>query len=247
MAEINIEGLREADLRIALWMSNSGKTKKSICDSLNIKYNTVRLTKILTLFQEALTRQEELKKAARGKKFNDEEKELIKKRYIEVGSMSKVAEEYYVSAAKIKSVLVEKQVPIKSRKTVLVDHIHQDLDSPFSIGEVVFSKQHKTKCTVKQKYDEEYIDYLNNGSIKTVDNPYVPKINDEDIENIHYSVYWILDNGINAGLLSSVESTVKSITKTLIEEGQEFYKIRIENSDGEDYYAFCKRGDLYRV
>lgn len=247
MPQIVIEGLQEADLRIALWMSNTGKTKKSICESLNIKYNTVRLGKILTMFQEALARQEELKKAAKGKKFTPEEKELIAKRYIEVGSMSKVAEEYYVSAAKIKAVLIEKQVPIKSRKTVLVSHIHQDLDSPFNIGEIVFSQQHKTKCTIKQKYDESYIDYLSNGSIKTIDNPHVPKINEEEIENIHYSVYWILDDGRNAGLYSSVQSTIKSINNTLVEEGQEFYKIRIENNDGEDYYAFCKRGDLYRV
>jgi hypothetical protein len=247
MANISVEGIQEADLRVALWMSNSGKTKKSICEYLKINYNTARLNKILNGFQEALKREEELKKAARGKKFTDEEKELIARRYVEVGSMAKVAEEYYVSPAKIKTVLLEKQVPIKSRKTVLVDHIHQDLDMPFNIGDIVFSKPHKTKCQIKQKYDETYIEYLKNGSIKTVDNPYVKKTDEEEQENIHYTVYWILEDGTNAGLLSSIQSTIKSIETNLVQEGQEFYKIKVENTDGDEYYAFCKRGDLFKV
>lgn len=247
MPNIVIDGIDEADLRVAVWMSNQGKTKKAICEFLKIKYNTTRLAKILEQFQAALDRAAELKKAARGKKFTDEEKTLIVKRYIEVGSMAKVADEYYVSPAKIKAVLLEKQVPIKSRKTVLVDHIHQDLDEAFNTGDIVFSKLHKTRCQIKQKYDEEYVEKLKQGSIKTVDNPYIPLIDGGEIENIHYNVYWILDDGTNAGLLSGVQSTIKSIEKNLAQEGQEFYKIKVEGSDGEEYYAFCKRGDLYKV
>jgi hypothetical protein len=247
MPTIIIDGISEADLRVAVWMSNQGKTKKAICEYLKIKYNTTRLAKLLEQFKQELDRQADMKKAARGKKFTDEEKDLIVKRYIEVGSMAKVADEYYVSAAKIKNILLEKQVPIKSRKTVLVDHIHQDLDTAFNIGDIVFSRLHKTRCEIKQKYDEDYVEKLKQGSIKTIDNPNVPIINEEEIENVHYNVYWILEDGTNAGLLSGVQSTIKSIEKNLAQEGQEFYKIKVEGTDGEEYFAFSKRGDLYKV
>jgi hypothetical protein len=245
MPNIEIEGINEADLRIAVWMRNSKKTKKSICEYLKIKYNTVRLDKILTSFEDELVRVEELKKTNRRKVFTEEEEALVVKRYSEVGSMAKVAEEYLVSPAKIKTILLKKQVPIKSRSKILVDHIQQELDIPFNIGDQVFSKPHKTKCVVQQKYDEEYIEYLKNGTIKTVDNPYVTE--GEELEGIHYSVYWILDDGKNMGLLSSAQSTIKSIENTLVAEGQEFYKVKIENSDNDEYYSFCKRGDLYKI
>lgn len=247
MATIIIDGLEEADLRVALWKSNSGHTKKSICEYLKIKYNPARLTKILTQFQEALARDAELRKAARGKKFTEEEKDQVVKRYLEVNSMAKVAEEFYVSSAKIKNILVEKQVPIKSRKTVLVDHIKQDLNVPFNVGEIVFSKIHKNKCVIKHRYDEDYIEYLQNGFIKTVDNPYVEVKNGEELENVNFTAYWVLEDGTNMGLVSSVESTIKSIELNLIKEGQEFYKIQVQSGDGDDYFAFCKRGDLYKV
>jgi hypothetical protein len=247
MPNIVIEGLAEADLRVALWMSNSGKTKKSICEFLKINYNTTRLSKILNLFQEALKREEELKKAARGKKFTEEEKDLIVKRYLEVNSMAKVAEEYYVSSAKIKSVLLERQVPIKSRSKVLVEHIHQDLDQPFNIKDIAFSKIHQSKCEIQQKYDEEYVEYLKNGSMKLVYNPHIESKDEEEREDIHFSVYWILDDGTNMGLLSSVQSTIKGIEDILVKEGQEYYRVKVQNSGGEDFYGFCKRGDLYRV
>jgi hypothetical protein len=245
MPNITIENIDEADLRVALWMSNSGKTKKSICEYLKIKYNTTRLTKILTQFQEALANQEVQKKAAKKKIFTDEEKDIIARRYLEVNSMAKVAEEYYVSSARIKAILIEKQVPIKGRKSILVDHIHQDLDTAFSVGSSAFSKIHKSKCLIERKYDESYVEYLKNGSIKTVDNPYVK--DDDSRDGVNYYVYWILDDGTNMGLLSSVEALIKSIENTLIKEGQEFYRVKIQNSEGDDYFGFCKRGDLYKI
>ena len=244
MSNIVIEDIQEADLRVALWMSNSGKTKKSICEYLKIKYNTARLTKILNLFKDALVNEEEQRKAAKKKIFTSEEKDIIAKRYLEVNSMAKVAEEYYVSAARIKAILVEKQVPIKSRKTVLVDHIHQDLDAAFAVGDTVFSKIHKAKCKVSRKYDEEYVEYLKDGYITTVDNPY---LGDESIEGVSFSVYWNLADGTNMGLLPSVEAMIKNIENTLIKEGQEFYRVKVQNAEGDDYYGFCKRGDLYRI
>jgi hypothetical protein len=242
MSNIIIEGIEEADLRVAIWMRNQNKTKKALCEYLKIKYNTTRLDKILNSFEEALLREEELRKLNKKKVFTDEEEKVIAKRYIEVGSMSKVADEYYISAAKIKKILINQQIPIKSRKTILVDHIEQDLDKAFSIGDFAFSKIHKSKCQIVKKYDEEYIDYLKNGSIKTVDNPY---IEDGDKENINFSVYWVLEDGTNVGLLPSVESLIKNIETTLIKVGQEFYRVKVQNVDGDDYYGFCKRGDLY--
>ena len=70
---------------------------------------------------------------------------------------------------------------------------------------------------------------------------------DDSRDGINYYVYWILDDGTNMGLLSSVEALIKSVETTLIKEGQEFYRVKIQNSDGDDYFGFCKRGDLYKI
>lgn len=241
---IIIQGITEDNLRVATWMSNSGKTKKSICEFLKMTYNTTKLNKILLEFQAELVRQEELKKAAKKKVFSDDEEKVIVKRYIEVSSMAKIAEEFFISSAKVKKILIKHEVPIKSRKTVLVDHIAQDLDTAFSVGDTVFSKIHQTKCNIVRKYDEEYVEYLKNGSIKTVDNPY---LDEGDKENINFSVYWILDDGTEMGLLSSVESLIKSVESTLIKEGQEFYRVKVNSGEDDDYYGYCKRGDLYKI
>lgn len=241
---IVVQNIQEADLRVATWMSNSGKTKKSICEFLKISYNTTKLAKILNDFQTELSRQEEQKKLNKRKVFTDEEEKLIVKKYLEVNSMAKVAEEFFISAAKVKTILIRQQTPIKSRKTVLVDHIIQDLDSPFALGDFVFSKIHKTKCQITRKYDENYVEYLKDGYITTVDNPYA---SENDREGISFSVYWTLSDGTNMGLLLSVEALIKNIETTLIKEGQEFYRVKVQNAEGDDYYGFCKRGDLYRI
>ena len=241
---IIIQGIQEADLRVAKWMQNSGKTKKSICEFLKMSYNTTKLAKILNDFQAELVRQEEQKKINKKKVFSEEEEKLIVKKYLEVNSMAKVAEEFFISAAKVKNILIKHQVPIKSRSKVIVDHIHQDLDAAFAVGDTVFSKIHKAKCKVSRKYDEEYVEYLKDGYITTVDNPY---LGDESIEGVSFSVYWNLADGTNMGLLPSVEAMIKNIENTLIKEGQEFYRVKVQNAEGDDYYGFCKRGDLYRI
>ena len=112
------------------------------------------------------------------------------------------------------------------------------------VGDTVFSKIHKAKCKVSRKYDEEYVEYLKDGYITTVDNPY---LGDESIEGVSFSVYWNLADGTNMGLLPSVEAMIKNIENTLIKEGQEFYRVKVQNAEGDDYYGFCKRGDLYRI
>ncbi len=99
---IIIQGIQEADLRVAKWMQNSGKTKKSICEFLKMSYNTTKLAKILNDFQAELVRQEEQKKINKKKVFSEEEEKLIVKKYLEVNSMAKVAEEFFISAAKVK-------------------------------------------------------------------------------------------------------------------------------------------------
>lgn len=244
MSNIIIENILEADLRVADWMSRQGKTKKAICEYLKIKYNTTRLDKILTAFREALLNQEELRKLNKKKVFSLEEKKAIVKRYLELNSMAKVADEFYISAAKVKKILIELETPIKSRKQVLVDHIHQNMDEAFNVGEFCFSRVHKTRCQIVKRYDEEYLEYLKDGSFKTVDNPY---ISDGDLENINYSVYWILADGTNMGLLSSVENLIKNVENNLAKTGQEFYRVKVQNTEEGDYYGFCKREDLYRI
>ena len=54
--------ISETKIRQAIWMLKANKTKKSICETLGIAYNTKRLDAIITEFKDKETRIAELKK-----------------------------------------------------------------------------------------------------------------------------------------------------------------------------------------
>lgn len=227
------EEIPEAKIRQAIWMMKTNKTKKAICEHLGIAYNTKRLDNIINDFLERQERIVQLKKKAKEKEFNDAEKRQMAKDYQDGESVSAIAERNYISSQKVKSFLLEVGVPIRARKknaAAQTDHVIQDLDIKFKIGDRVFHGPSNSFVTVSRVKDEEYVDWLRSGLQKYVEtfpwNPLKSKY-PEPVEGIHYEIYWILEDG-EMMKLPALKRIVKSVETHIEEYGREAYDIWVE-------------------
>jgi len=155
----------EAKIRQALWMQKTGKTKKAICEHLNIAYNTKRLDTILQDFKDKEARTAELKAQAKTKTFSEDEKKMIAQEYTKGKAISNIALEWYVSSPKIKKILIELNVPLRGRgknSEAKTEHVQQDLDIKFKADDRVFVSSENCFGKILEVYDEEYIELLRN-------------------------------------------------------------------------------------
>ena len=135
--EFPVNEISETRIRQAIWMQKVGKTKKNICEHLGIAYNTKRLDILIQDFKDREIRQAELKKKARAKPLTESNKETIVNSYQNGESQNAIAKQLYLTPQKIKTVLIEKGVPIRARKKkgqANVDHVFLDLD----VNRVIF-------------------------------------------------------------------------------------------------------------
>lgn len=223
----------EAKIRQAIWMLKSNKTKKAICEHLGIAYNTKRLDNIINDFLEKQERLVQLKKKAKTKVFTEAEKRQMAKDYQEGESVSTIAERNYISSQKVKSFLLEVGVPIRARKknaAAKTDHVVQDLDIKFKVGDRAFHGPSNSFVTITKVRDEEYVEYLRSGLQKYVEmypwDPIKSKFPDP-VEGIHYEIYWILENG-EMMKLSAVKKIIKAVETHIEQYGREAYEIWIE-------------------
>ena len=165
-------GISEAKIRQAIWMLKAKKTKKQVCEHLGIAYNTKRLDNIIQEFHNNIEREAELKKKARLKKFTLSEKQGIADSYLNGETQSSLAKQFYISPQRIKNILIEMNVPIRARgkgKAANVEHVVQDLEVRFKKGDKVFLAKENTFATVKEVYDEDWLEdnskYENIGNI----------------------------------------------------------------------------------
>ena len=105
MARTSKVEISEAKIRQAIWMLKVNKTKKQVCEHLGIAYNTKRLDTIINDFHEKNKRIADLKAKARYKKFTEAEKKGIAEAYLNGETQSKLAEQFYISATRIKKYL----------------------------------------------------------------------------------------------------------------------------------------------
>ena len=150
--------LPESKIRIAKWMLREGKTKKAICEYLGITYNTKKLDEIITDFDSKQIRTAELKEKAKLKVFTEEEQKWICKEYVGGKAISVLAEEYYVSSPRIKSILLTNNIPIRARSKhapAQVDHIKLSLDREFNKKDVVFIASHNCIGEIIEKVASE--------------------------------------------------------------------------------------------
>tara|TARA_E500000318_G_scaffold35936_1_gene35020 strand:- start:2795 stop:3562 length:768 start_codon:yes stop_codon:yes gene_type:complete len=252
MAEIT-----EAKIRQAIWMIKAKKTKKSICEHLGIAYNTKRLDQIIKDFHDRQEREAELKKKARSKIFSKTEKQSIADDYLSGDSQSAIAKRNYISPQRVKNILMEMNVPIRARgkgKAAKVDHVVQDLEVRFNKNDKVFYAPENCFATIREVYDEEYLEYLENGKQKWIElasfNP-DPKTGlcgkfAEPEKGVHYEIYWLLEGQQFATWkLDSLLLHRQKIDKVIEETGRESYLIY--KNDDYGGYKTVTRDKLFPV
>jgi hypothetical protein len=252
MAEIT-----EAKIRQAIWMIKAKKTKKSICEHLGIAYNTKRLDQIINDFYAKEEREADLKKKARTKIFNKTEKQAIADDYLAGESQSAIAKRNYISAQRVKNILMEMNVPIRARgkgKAAKVDHVIQDLEVRFTKGDKVFLAQENCFADVREVYDEDYLEELENGRQKWVDlAPFNPDPKTgmcgkfyEPAKGVHYELYWLLEGQtLPSWKLDSFLLHREKVSKVIEETGRESYLIY--KTDDYGGYKTVTRDKLFPV
>lgn len=255
MSRASTQEITEAKIRNAIWYLKNGKTKKFICDFLGIPYSPKKLDSIIDDFHKRLEREAILKQAAKSKIFTQAEKEAIAKDYLAGAAQTALAQQYFISPQRIKKILLETGTPIRGRgknSEAKVDHIIQDLEAKFAVGDKVFFSKYNCFAIVSAVFDESYIDYLESGRQRYVEiypfNPN-PKTGlsgkySEPTEGIHYDIYYVFPDGSELKKTAVIQQRNR-IIKNLEETGRETYKIWRTDEFACSYFAH--RNALYPV
>jgi len=249
--------ISETKIRQAIWMLKTNKTKKSICEHLGIAYNTKRLDTIIKDFHEKQEREAQLKKAARAKKFTLDEKKGIASDYQNGDSQSAIAKRYFISPQRVKNILIEMNIPIRGRgknAAAKVDHVVQDLEVRFTKKEKVFLAEENCFAEVREVYDEEYLDLIENGRQKYIElHPFNPDpktgkagLYAEPQQGVHYELYWLIEGEENPKWkLNAFLHHRNQVSKIIEDTGRESYLIYKTNDYGG--YKFVTRDQLFPV
>lgn len=243
--------IKDSDIRIAIWMLKQKKTKKSVCEHLGILYNTKKLDKIIQDFRDREQREKELRERAKKTPLTDSQKDLIVKEYLKGGTQSGIAKAHYISAARVKKVLIERNVPIRSRKKrapAQTEHITQDLEVKFNKNDKVFFGEENCFAYIVEVYDEEYIEKWELGRQRYIETyPWNEKKSkfSEPKQGIHFEVYWELENG-DRMKSDALINHLNSVKQKIIDTGRETYSIV---TDGDYSYKkmFVERDKLFPV
>lgn len=246
----NSEEIKESDIRVAIWMLKQKKTKKSVCEHLGIAYNTKRLDKIISDFREAEEREKSLREKAKNSPLTEQTKKSIVNSYLAGDTQSAIAKRYYISAARVKNVLLASNVPIRARKKnapAKTEHIVQDLEVKFKKGDKTFFGEENSFALIKEVYDEDYIEYLKLGRQRWVELvPWTEKSrHHEPVQGIHYEIYWELEDG-TSWKMQALLKHIDRLQKLIIETGRETYSIWVEGDYGYKK-LFVPRDKLFPV
>ena len=150
----------EAKIRQAIWMLKKGKTKKAVCDHVGMAYSPKRLDTLIEDFHKRIEREKQLKAKARFKKFSESEKKSMADDYLKGDGLSAIAQRNFISPQRVKKFLMELNVPLRSRgkkKAAKVEHVVQDLDVKFKVGQKVFIADTSEYAEVKEVFDEDWV------------------------------------------------------------------------------------------
>lgn len=240
----------EAKIRQAIWMLKQKKTKKSVCEHLGIAYNTKRLEKIIQDFRDKEDREKRLKEKAKNSPLTEATKKSIIKDYLNGEAQSVIAKQFYISAARVKKVLLENNVPIRSRRKnepAKTEHIVQDLEVKFAKNEKVFFGEINSFATITEVYDEAYVERMSLGRQRYVETyKWTPKSpHPEPVEGIHFEIYWELEDGTQ-WLLDPFKRHIDRIQNLIIDTGRETYDVWVEG-DYAHKRSFICRDKLFPV
>ena len=247
--------ITEAKIRQVIWMlEKANKTKKECCEHLGIAYNTKRLQTIIDDFRAKQDREAKLKKLAKTKVFTDAEKNGIVKAYLNGETQTGIARQYHVSPQRIKKILIEMNVPIRARSKKAqptVDHVVQNLDVKFNIGDKVFLPRSNDYGVIEQVFDEDYIEYLREPRRRKYVELHAfeaaKKKHGEEFEgkeDVHWNIYWEYDNG-SEWKEFAIKEKINKVESIIEETGREYYRIWIQGDHG--HFTDEVRHNLYPV
>jgi hypothetical protein len=249
--KVTNDEIPDAKIRNAIWYLKEKKTKKFICEYLGITYNTKKLDSLIEDFKKREAREKELKEKAKTLVITDLIKKDIASRYVNGEAQTAIAASYYLSPQKIKTILMEMNVPIRARAKrgeAKTEHIVQDLDVKFTTRSRVFYGRENCFASILEIYDEEYADRMRLGRqrwIELVEWKERTSRFSEPQPGIHYEIYWELENG-ESWKLEALKNHVARVENLIAETGRETYKIWLE---GDYSYTkiFVPRAELYPV
>lgn len=160
------EKLDDANIEKVIGLLEGDKpiTKKEACQVLNISYNSSRLGRIITEYQEKQERRKKNFAANRGRSLDDTEIKRIISWYLEGYNVSDLQEMLYRPASKIKWVLEHYGVPVRVRgeeanRISLIPE--QAVKDSFHPGEYVWNARHQAVSEII-KLEGESKDSLSN-------------------------------------------------------------------------------------
>lgn len=116
-------------------------TKKLACEMLGIAYNTTRLGSLIEKHKEKKARDKQRREEKRGKPASPDEVKFIVESYLEGGNLDGISNTVHRSAAFVKAVLDQYNVPMRARahdyfKPVLLPE--GAVRTEFKVGETVY-------------------------------------------------------------------------------------------------------------
>lgn len=134
-------------------------TKKEACGILNISYNTKRLQNIIDQHLEAKAYAKKRRAELRNKPISDSDKGYIVERVLNGDSYAAISESTFRSIAKIKALLEELNVPVRTRETI--EYNSPELLPDGAIKEeyvkddLVFSARYNSPAVIMYKMKED--------------------------------------------------------------------------------------------
>lgn len=129
-------------------------TKKDACQILNIAYNTTRLGALIDKFKEKKARENDRRKALRGKPLTTEEISFSVGEYLEGASIESISKSTYRSRELIQRAIEESNAPVRANK---YDYFRPELipdgavRERFKLGEIVWSAQYDSAAKIEKE------------------------------------------------------------------------------------------------
>ena len=244
----------EAKIRQAIWMLKKGKTKKAVCDHVGMAYSPKRLDTLIEDFHKRIEREKQLKAKARFKKFSESEKKSMADDYLKGDGLSAIATRNFISPQRVKKFLMELNVPLRSRgkkKAAKVEHVVQDLDIKFKVGQKVFIADTSEYAEVKEVFDEDWVEEHRNPTRRRYVEHHgmerAKKIHGEDYEgkeDVHWSIYWEYDDG-SQWKEWAIKNRINQVESIIEETGREAYRLYILGDQG--HFTELNRHKLFPV
>ena len=145
---------------ITLLNGDSPITKKEACEILNIAYNTARLQKIVTEYEERKAYTATRKAKLRGKAATDDEIKSAVTEYLSGDPVSSIAKGLYRSASFVKNLIERVGVPSKpasaEERTGVAYLPDECCSEEFNKGEIVWSARHHSPAIVDYELSVDY-------------------------------------------------------------------------------------------